>query len=203
MTENSGLRERKRQETLQRITGAGLKLFGIRGYEATTIDDIASEASISRRTFFHYFKSKDDILISLQSGMGAQLAAALRDAPAELTPLRAIREAGLRIVAAYPRDELVNIDRIMRSSEIVQARKRANYILEEEVLYEFLQHHWPQQGHTSLRVLAMLAIGAARLSLEAWSRNGNEGALADHINAAFDAIELLGKTAEPAAHSDM
>jgi AcrR family transcriptional regulator len=77
MADRPGLRERKRQETLERITAAGLKLFAAQGYEATTLDAIAAEAGISRRTFFHYFKSKDDILISMQSGLGKQLAAEL------------------------------------------------------------------------------------------------------------------------------
>ena len=57
-TKNKGLRERKKRETLQRITETGLKLFVENGYEATTLEAIAAEASIARRTFFYYFKSK-------------------------------------------------------------------------------------------------------------------------------------------------
>src|SRR5690606_30434438 len=182
MTERPGLRERKRQETLERITAAGLKLFAAQGYEATTLDAIAAEAGISRRTFFHYFKSKDDILISMQSGLGRQLAAELARRKPDQEPLQAIREAGLRLVSAYAMDELIVIDRIMRSSENVQARKRASYVQEEAVLFVALQDYWPGESETTLRLLALLAIGAARLSLDAWSREGTRRPLGDYIN---------------------
>ena len=63
-----GLRERKRRETLRRIAEQGLKLFLTNGFEATTLDQIAEAAGISRRTFFYYFKSKEDILMAWQGG---------------------------------------------------------------------------------------------------------------------------------------
>ncbi len=63
-----GLRERKRRETLHRIAEQGLKLFLSNGYEATTLDAIAEAAGISRRTFFYYFKSKEEILLAWQDG---------------------------------------------------------------------------------------------------------------------------------------
>ena len=63
-----GLRERRRRETLRRIADTGLRLFLRNGYEATTLDAIAEEAGISRRTFFYYFKSKEEIILVWQSG---------------------------------------------------------------------------------------------------------------------------------------
>ncbi|MGE0394761.1 MAG: TetR/AcrR family transcriptional regulator, partial [Vicinamibacterales bacterium] len=72
-----GLRERKHRETRRRIADAGLRLFLDRGYDGTTVDAIAAEAGISRRTFFSYFKSKDEILATWHddgwSGMLADL----------------------------------------------------------------------------------------------------------------------------------
>src|SRR6201986_2289996 len=62
------LRERKRQLTLERIAEAGLKLFIEHGYEATTLDAIAAASGISRRTFFYYLKSKEDVLLAHESG---------------------------------------------------------------------------------------------------------------------------------------
>jgi AcrR family transcriptional regulator len=130
-----GLRERKRRETLARVTNSGICLFIARGYDATTIDDIAAAAGISRRTFFYYFKSKDDILLSLQSGMGEQLAAIVRHAPPDTRPLDAIRDAAVTVCAAIPVDDMIAIDRLMRSSEAVQARKQASYVQHEATLF--------------------------------------------------------------------
>ena len=63
-----GLRERKQRETRRRIAETGLKLFLANGYDATTLDAIAEAADISRRTFFSYFKSKEEIMLVWQAG---------------------------------------------------------------------------------------------------------------------------------------
>ena len=61
MTE-AGLRERKKQKTRDAIVDAALKLFADRGYEATTIADIAAAADIAPRTFFGYFPTKEAVV---------------------------------------------------------------------------------------------------------------------------------------------
>ena len=72
-----GLRERKKQRTRERIAGAGLELFGERGYHATTVAEIAAAADVSERTVFTYFPTKEDILFSDHAEFGERLAAAL------------------------------------------------------------------------------------------------------------------------------
>lgn len=57
-----GLRERKKQETAERIYRTALKLFRERGYEATTVEEIAQAAEVAKGTFFHYFPTKDAVL---------------------------------------------------------------------------------------------------------------------------------------------
>ncbi len=56
------IRDRKAQETRARITEAALELFVSRGYEGTTIDQIAEEAGVNRRTIFRHFGTKEAIL---------------------------------------------------------------------------------------------------------------------------------------------
>jgi AcrR family transcriptional regulator len=185
-----GLRERKRRETLARITNSGICLFIERGYDATTIDEIAAAAGISRRTFFYYFKSKDDILLSLQSGMGDQLAAAVRAAVPDSRPLDAIRDAAMAVCAAVPADDMIAIDRLMRSSAAVQARKQASYVQHEATLFAALRERWPAPARaTGLRLLALLAVGAMRLSSDMFHREGGARAIQDILRESFDALE--------------
>jgi AcrR family transcriptional regulator len=58
-----GLRERRRIRTKQLIQVESLKLFAARGYDQTTVDDIAHAAAISPRTFFRYFATKEDVAL--------------------------------------------------------------------------------------------------------------------------------------------
>jgi len=185
-----GLRERKRRETLQRITEAGTRLFLAHGYEGVTLDAIAAEAGISRRTFFYYFKSKDEILLAMQAGLGDMLAAALEQAPPGQRPLQAVRHAMLRISGTYDPGEMLVLDRLMRSSETVMARKQASYVQHEATLFAALRQHWPEPSREmALRLVAMLSIGALRVSLEAFNREDGRRPIADLLNEAFDALE--------------
>jgi len=57
-----GLRERKKQRTREAIVEAAFELFAGRGFNGTTVADIAEAAEIAPRTFFSYFPSKDDVV---------------------------------------------------------------------------------------------------------------------------------------------
>ncbi|RVT92983.1 TetR/AcrR family transcriptional regulator [Sphingomonas crocodyli] len=189
-----GLRERKRQETLRKITDAGISLFIDKGIDATTLDEIAAKAGISRRTFFHYFKSKDDILLSLQQGMGEMIAVRVRRAGDRVSPIDAIRTAVIAACVEVPADDMVAIDRLMRSSPAVQARKQASYVEHERTLFDALRERWPNPAREmALRLIAMLAIGAIRLATEALGVEGERRTLIELMETAFDALsdELL------------
>ena len=186
----NGLRQRKRTETLRRITDAGICLFIERGFEGATIDDIAAAAGISRRTFFHYFESKDDILLSLQSGIGETIANELRRASPGSRPLEALRDAIVKSCASIPSDDMIAIDRLMRGSASVQARKQASYVQHETVIFSALCERWPDASRTmGLRLVAMAAIGAIRLSTELFGQEGGARPLDRILTEAFRALE--------------
>lgn len=67
MQENTpSLRERRRAETFRQIHRAAWTLARADGYCATTVEEIAERAGVSRRTFFNYFESKEDAVLGLQ-----------------------------------------------------------------------------------------------------------------------------------------
>lgn len=192
------LRARKRQETLRRIAETGLRLFGERGYEATTLDAIAEAAGISRRTFFSYFRSKEEILLDWQMrGFSAQLREAVLAQP-DGAPVDVVRGAMLHLVAGIRTQEFISIDRVLRANETLQARKQATYGLHERALHEALVERWPDPARSqALRLVAMVSLGAMRLAIEAWIQAGGDRGAAPFLEEAFAQVR-----AEICGHSE-
>ena len=72
-----------------------LELFAERGFEATTVDDLAEAAGIGRRTFFRYFPSKNDVVYGDFDAALDGLRSALAATPASVPLLDGIRDAVL------------------------------------------------------------------------------------------------------------
>jgi len=83
----AGLRERKKQATRAAIRDAAMRLFDEHGFTATTIDQIAAAAEVSRATVLNYFATKEDIVFG--------------DAPAAMDALRAALDGGEATIAAF------------------------------------------------------------------------------------------------------
>ncbi|MFC4619292.1 TetR family transcriptional regulator [Camelliibacillus cellulosilyticus] len=86
-----GLRERKKAVTKTSIQKCALNLFREHGYHTTTVEQIAQEAGISRRTFFRYFPKKEDVV--LHDEYDLRILEAFEAQPPELGPIEALRNA--------------------------------------------------------------------------------------------------------------
>ena len=73
----------------QRLTLAALDLYATRGYDSTTVSDIAAHAGVTSRTYFRYFPDKREVLFGGADGLRDRIARSLRDAPADMLPLAA------------------------------------------------------------------------------------------------------------------
>jgi AcrR family transcriptional regulator len=89
-TAKPGLRERKKARTRAAIREHAFRLFRERGYDATTVEQIAEAAEVSPSTFFRYFPTKEDVV--LQDDMDLLWLEAVRAQPADLSPVAALRE---------------------------------------------------------------------------------------------------------------
>lgn len=186
-----GLRERKRIETRQRIAGVALSLFLENGYDGTTLDVIAEGAGISRRTFFSYFKSKDDIILfGLEADWAEVLEELLQTSP-DTAPFAAVRDLFVSRIARFTSEEMVALDNLMLSSESLLARKQAFYARQEQELFDALCVVWRQpERRPALQMLAMVAIGAMRISLQAWrTQTGPRRPAAAFLQDAFDSLQ--------------
>lgn len=85
--------ERKRQLVSNELTEAALQLLARKGFDAVTIDEIVTSAGVSRRTFFRYFASKEDVVVQFLADMGVGIHAELASRPADERPSVALRHA--------------------------------------------------------------------------------------------------------------
>ena len=135
MTE-AGLRERKKQKTRDAIIGAALDLFAERGYEATTIADIAAAADIAPRTFFAYFPTKEAVVFHDKETTVADLREHLGGRDDGVSAMDAMR--------AWVEDLVRDIDwqdprertrrRLVQDTPVLGEHERANMAEFEDVL---------------------------------------------------------------------
>jgi AcrR family transcriptional regulator len=168
-----GLRLRKRQQTRERLTRVAMALFLERGFEATTLDDIAAAADISRRSFFHYFVSKEDVVFAWQEESTAALIAAIAARPANESMLAAAENAISAMVRQLNPGEAIAMAQLKRDNPALQARDQVKYEKLERALAEALGK---RSGHKTerleARLVAMIATGAMRIGAELWAAEG-------------------------------
>jgi AcrR family transcriptional regulator len=103
------------------ILRAAVELFAQRGYNETTVTQIAESAGMSRRLFFYYFGSKDDILFEVSDAALTLLEEIVGRQPRELSDLDAAAESW----KAFNRSDLGDADLSERRRVVVQLRKAA------------------------------------------------------------------------------
>jgi len=94
-TPTTGLRERKKAKTRAAIREHAMRLFEEQGYAATTVDQIAEAADVSPSTFFRYFPTKEDVVLT--DDYDPAMIAAVKALPPEVGPIEAIRR-GFRAI---------------------------------------------------------------------------------------------------------
>jgi TetR/AcrR family transcriptional regulator, regulator of mycofactocin system len=139
-----------------------LRLFSERGFEETTIDQIAAEAGVSRRTFFRYFNTKASVLWAEFDSEVDAIRAALADMPADLPMMDAIREA---VVAAnhYQADDVPELRaryNLISSVPELHASSAVHYDAWERAISEFVAKRIRQPADS----LYPLAVGRATLA---------------------------------------
>ncbi|MCX4880527.1 MULTISPECIES: TetR family transcriptional regulator [unclassified Streptomyces] len=134
------LRERKKQRTRDALLRAAVELFTSRGYEGTTVDDIAEAVDVSQRTFFRYFAGKEEAALALQELVAARFVEAVRARPAHEAPLEALRRAVLEgwdtlndvIETVVPVELYLRMQQVIESTPVlVAAHLRRNEGIED------------------------------------------------------------------------
>jgi AcrR family transcriptional regulator len=99
-----GLRERKKVRTRAALQRHALQLFTEKGYRDTTIEQIAEAAEVSPSTFFRYFATKEDTVLG--DYFDARVIGFFREAPAQMSPVQAMKYAMQQMTESMSPEEL-------------------------------------------------------------------------------------------------
>jgi AcrR family transcriptional regulator len=127
-----GLRERKKLQTRETIARVALQLFAERGYEQTTLAEIADAADVSKRTIFAYFQSKEDILFCNEPAFFKQLQETLEQRPPGATTVDALRDFLSSVEQAD--DDAKLRKRIIHTDEALRLSERARFARLEQLI---------------------------------------------------------------------
>jgi TetR/AcrR family transcriptional regulator, regulator of mycofactocin system len=156
-----------------RLEQVALQLFAERGFDATTVDDVAQAAGIGRRTFFRYFASKNDVVWGdFDSGL-QEFRTALAAVDPAVPLLDALRGAVLDFNRLDPGGEQGHRARMALILEVpaLQAHSTLRYAAWREVVAEFAAARLGVPADALLpQLVGHLCLGAALAAYEQWLR---------------------------------
>jgi AcrR family transcriptional regulator len=184
----TGLRERKKRATREALARAGLELFAERGYDQTTLAEIADAAGVSTRTIFAYFPSKEDILFAALQATCDALVRALEERPAGIDALSALREFILS--SAHEKTELDHkLEQAIAADPTLASHRRARIGQLQEVIAAAIADDLGVSADDRRPQIAAASLTAAFELLEQDDHRGPwRTATSEEIAAAIDPV---------------
>ncbi|MCO6000215.1 TetR family transcriptional regulator [Actinoallomurus rhizosphaericola] len=192
-TPDQKLWARTRQAVHAEVARTAMGLFLERGFEATTIDDIAAAAGISRRSFFRYFGTKEDIVLGDLAAQGELIRKELEARPATEDAWTALLNA-LRHAPRPGQDDAttLKISKMLYGTPSLRARSLEKHLQWQALLTPDIRRRLgvaPDDEH-DLRADAIVACVLTCLDVagEAWTRSDGTTPLDDLVLAAVAAV---------------
>jgi AcrR family transcriptional regulator len=186
-----GLRELKKQRTRWAIQEHALRLIAEQGYDATTVEQIAAAAEISPSTFFRYFPTKEDVVLT--DDYDPMILAAMEAEAGDEGPVTAIRRAMAAVFAKIGEEEQRRVyerTRLIMSTPSLRARTVDGFTATTTLLAEGLGRRLGRPpGELRVRVIASACIGALTASIYAWMDGDGQPGLAGLVDAALALLE--------------
>ena len=195
---SAGLRERKKAEAKRALVAAALELFGQRGFDAVTVDEIAARANVSRRTYFRYFPTKEAVVMARRRDQLDALKDGLALAPTSASVRDAVRGPLLELA----RDYEANKRRILSERQLFAsspALTLADLDLDRAFEREVATWLSPRIGkgeaaRKRARMFAAALIAVLRVAIEDWADARGKVSLESLGDEAVDAVLALALT---------
>ncbi|WP_151769594.1 TetR/AcrR family transcriptional regulator [Streptomyces abyssomicinicus] len=185
-----GLRERKKAATREAVHRAALRLTVQHGLDHVTVEAIADEAGVSRRTFSNYFATKEDAVLWGEEQQAAALLREVADRPSGESPWAALG-AALRTLEpgpVFPDRETITRTRLALRHPSLLGRQLATHARLEQDLAAVLAGRGAEPLPS--RVLAAAFLASMRTAMRAWVETEHPGELLDLVH---EVLRLMGR----------
>jgi AcrR family transcriptional regulator len=191
-----GLRERTRRAVRAELVHEAMELFLDKGFEATTVEDIAVAAGLSRRSYFRYFASKDDVLAEGLMEVGRAIAEAVSSRPGGESPWTALRRGFDSLIdQAERRPRARDMGSLMVEGPAVAASHQRKLAHWHASIADALVTRIPAGARDPAFVASSIAaagLGCFTVAQAEWHRPGNHASLSALTDTAMAALLPLG-----------
>lgn len=191
MPAQMSLRERRRRKACDEIVEIALDLFRRRGYGDTSVEQIATQALISPRTFYRYFPAKEDLVFFGFPAVAPTVQRHLAEL-AEHSLFEALEEGALRWVEILEADREAVLERlplILEVPELIGRHVRLGGEQERVFTQVISRHLAPGANRRRVAEVVSAAVtGALTAALRRWVQGGGRPALQTLVR---EALELL------------
>ncbi|MFJ6701243.1 MULTISPECIES: TetR family transcriptional regulator [unclassified Streptomyces] len=187
-----GLREQAREAIRGAIAEHALVLFDAKGFDETTVEDIAAAAGISSRSFFRYFPTKEDAVIVDPAGPGLLVRDALAARPADEVPWQAMRAALQPIVDIADADpeRTLRAMRVIIATASLRARNLEKHIVWAEMITPVMAARLaaPRGGDVPAQAVIVAALSCLDVAFAGWIADDGAGSFGDILDLAFASV---------------
>jgi AcrR family transcriptional regulator len=189
--------------TRLRLVEAALDLFEERGYDATSVQEIAERARVTKATFYRQFADKREVFAAGREERGVLLARAVAASPDSVAPLRAVEEALSTLASSYSPDRRLFTARVLAVTachDELRERSELVYAGYTAAIREALALRGIPE--TTAAVAAELGVLAFRIAIEDWSVSEVGSSLELLVREALNDVVVAAWSFEPKGAAD-
>ncbi|WP_028921502.1 TetR family transcriptional regulator [Pseudonocardia acaciae] len=174
-----------------RLEQAALELYGERGFDQTTVADIADRAGLTERTFFRHFADKREVLFHGQNALRDACVAAIAEAPDSAAPIDAVASALDAFAAALEgrREHARRRQAVIAANPGLQERELLKLATLAAAMSEALSRRGVPEHAASLA--AETGIGVFKIAFARWITEPAERRLAELVRESLDQLRTV------------
>ena len=178
-------------DSAERLVQAALELFGERGFDQTTAEEIARRAGLTERTFFRYFADKREVLFYGANELKESLVRSVAEAPPSTSPIEAVASALVVAGAALQerRPFVLKRQAVIAASPELLERELVKLARIASALAETLRERGVSEGVATISAEAGMAI--FRIAVDRWVRGTDDEDLPRLIRASLDELRAV------------